>query len=106
MQPRGVDWYGTFNLQLFPPVPYFEISERAANAMAIMLYGTDAVCMAMLAVCADKWEGTSTAKGIDTAVVIIQLVVFLGEWPRIDGDLVRRSVEISGEWPVSYEHIK
>ena len=47
--------------------------------MGIALYGTDAACMALLAVSADKWEGTSRAKEADTAVMIIQLVTLLGE---------------------------
>eukprot|EP00903_Cladosiphon_okamuranus_P012913 g12056.t1 len=44
------------------------------NAMGIALYGINTICMAILAVSADKWEGTSQAKGVDTAVTIIQLV--------------------------------
>lgn len=48
--------------------------------MGAALYGTDTVCMAVLAVSADMWAGASRAKGIDTAVMVIQLVSLLGEW--------------------------
>lgn len=48
--------------------------------MTAGLYGTNAVCMALLAVAADKWEGTPRAKQVDTAVLIIQLVSLVGEW--------------------------
>ena len=64
-------------------------SKRVVNAMGIALYGTDAVCMAVLAVSADKWEGTSRAKGVDSAVMIIQLVTLLGKWAVVDGDLAK-----------------
>ena len=57
--------------------------------MGIALYGTDAVCMAVLAVSADKWEGTSRAKSVDSAVMIIQLVTLLGKWAVVDGDLAK-----------------
>eukprot|EP00903_Cladosiphon_okamuranus_P005921 g5852.t1 len=49
-------------------------ANRIVNAMGIALYGINAVCMALLAVSADKWEGTSRAKIVDTAVMIIQIV--------------------------------
>lgn len=52
--------------------------------MGIGLYGIDAVCMALLAVSADRWEGTSRAKGIDAAVMIIQLVTLSGEWSVVE----------------------
>eukprot|EP00903_Cladosiphon_okamuranus_P017681 g16281.t1 len=44
------------------------------NAMGLSLYGLDAVCMAMLAVSAAKWEGSPRAKEVDSAVVIMQLI--------------------------------
>lgn len=47
--------------------------------MGIALYGTDAVCMAVLAVSVDKWEGTLRAKDVDTAVMIVQLITLAGE---------------------------
>lgn len=48
--------------------------------MGTALYGSDAACMAILAVSADKWEGTARANRVDTAVMIIQLVALAGEW--------------------------
>lgn len=53
---------------------------RIINAMGATVYGADAVCMAVLAVSADKWEGTPRAKMVDTAIVIIQLVSLVGEF--------------------------
>ena len=50
------------------------------NAMTAALYGTNAVCMAVLAVAVYNWEGTPRAKRVDTAVLIIQLVSLVGEW--------------------------
>lgn len=47
--------------------------------MGMALYGVDAVCMAVLAISADKWEGTSRAEQVDTAVMVIQVVTLLGE---------------------------
>eukprot|EP00903_Cladosiphon_okamuranus_P009469 g9024.t1 len=44
------------------------------NVMGTLLYGIDAVCMALLAVSTGKWEGTSRAKGVDMAVMITQIV--------------------------------
>lgn len=81
---------------LTPPNDLIEILERVINVMGITLYGTNALCMAMLALSADKWEGTSRAKTLDTVILIVQLVILLGEWPKVDGDLVQRSVGISG----------
>ncbi|CAM9250711.1 unnamed protein product [Hapterophycus canaliculatus] len=49
-------------------------ANRVINAMGIALYGSDAACMAILAVSADKWKGTARAKRADTAVMIVQLV--------------------------------
>ena len=54
--------------------------KRVINAMGVMLYSTNALCMAVLAISADKWEGTSTAKDVDTAVMVVQLLTLLGEW--------------------------
>jgi len=45
-----------------------------------VLYGTDAACMALLAVSADNWEGTSRAEAADTAVLIVQVVTLAGKW--------------------------
>ena len=47
--------------------------------MTAALYGTNAVCMALLAVAADKWEGTPRARRVDTAVFVIQLLSLVGE---------------------------
>jgi len=47
--------------------------------MGVVLYSTNALCMAVLAVSADLWEGTPRAKGVDTAVMVVQLVTLLGE---------------------------
>lgn len=52
---------------------------RVVNAMGIALYGSDAVCMGMLALSASKLEGTATASRIDTAVMVIQLIALAGE---------------------------
>ncbi|CAN0101373.1 unnamed protein product, partial [Scytosiphon promiscuus] len=49
-------------------------ANRIINAMGIGLYGSDAACMAVLAISADKWEGTARAKQVDTAVMIVQLI--------------------------------
>lgn len=47
--------------------------------MGVALYGIDAACMAVLAVSADKWEGSSRAKAVDSAVMTVQLVTLVGE---------------------------
>lgn len=47
--------------------------------MAVALSGIDAVCMVILIIAALAWKGTANAKRADLAVVIIQLVVFVGE---------------------------
>ncbi|CAM9664947.1 unnamed protein product [Scytosiphon promiscuus] len=49
-------------------------ANRIINAMGIALYGTDAVCMAVLAVSASKWEGSPRADRVDKTVMIIQVV--------------------------------
>lgn len=50
--------------------------------MGALLYGTDAVCMALLAASAAMWEGTPRAEGIDTAVMIVQMLTLAGKWRR------------------------
>lgn len=47
--------------------------------MGIALYGIDAACMAVLALAADQWEGSSRAEEVDSAVTIVQLVTLAGE---------------------------
>ena len=47
--------------------------------MGFALYGINAVCMAMLAVSADKWEGSPRAGEVDSAVVIMELIALSGE---------------------------
>ncbi len=64
---------------LLPRTICLETQNRVVNAMGIALYGINALCMAVLAVSADKWEGTPRAKGVDTAVMIIQFVILSGE---------------------------
>ena len=54
-------------------------NRRFINTVAVCLSGADAVCMAVLAVAALKWEGTDKAKRADNAVIIIQLMVLVGE---------------------------
>lgn len=61
------------------PACSFQTPKRVINAMGIALYGVDAVCMAVLAVSADKWEGTSRAEKVDSAVVIVQVVTLAGK---------------------------
>lgn len=56
------------------------------NAMGAFVMLADALCMGMLAVSADKLDGSPAAKGIDTAVMVIQQVSLFGE----HGDNLRR----------------
>eukprot|EP00903_Cladosiphon_okamuranus_P012907 g12051.t1 len=58
-------------------VVFRPFANRIINAMGAGLYGTDAVCMAVLAVSADKWKGSPRAKGADSAVMIVQLISLL-----------------------------
>ena len=58
--------------------------------MGTVLYGTDAVCMALLAVSVEKWEGTSRAKGVDTAVMIIQVITLAVKWGIVENGLAIR----------------
>lgn len=51
---------------------------RFINAIAVGLSATDAVCMVVLAVAAQEWQGTENATRADSAVIIIQLVVLVG----------------------------
>ena len=50
------------------------------NTLGACLLLVDASCMAMLADNVLRWEGTSRAKQLDTAVTIIQLVALVGEF--------------------------
>lgn len=52
--------------------------------MGSALYGCNAVCMAMLAVSAEMWDGTARAASVDRAVMIIQLVSLAGRWVVVD----------------------
>lgn len=61
------------------PTCLIQPPERVINAMGIALYGIDAACMAVLAVSADRWEGSARAKEVDTAVMVVQLNTLLGE---------------------------
>lgn len=51
---------------------------RLINAIGAYLAGADAVSMGIMAVAAIQWEGTENAKRADTAVMVIQLLVFVG----------------------------
>lgn len=61
------------------PTYLLKSRKRVINAMGIALYAIDAICMAVLAVSADKWEGSQRAEEVDSAVMIMQLVALLGE---------------------------
>lgn len=65
--------------------------------MGSALYGINAVCMAMLAVSADKWDGTLRAKGVDTTVTIIQFVTLSGELRCL------RDIKHTNSWSTSFE---
>lgn len=58
--------------------------------MGTVLYGTNAACMALLAISADKWEDTSRAKEADTAVMIIQIVTLAGKWRVVEKGLANQ----------------
>ncbi|CAB1116602.1 unnamed protein product [Ectocarpus sp. CCAP 1310/34] len=51
---------------------YFR-AHSVINAMGAGLVGIDAVCMALLAVSASRWEGTVAAGKVDSAVMLLQL---------------------------------
>lgn len=46
--------------------------------MGYVVYGLDAASMAVLAVSADKWEGTERASRVDSAVMMVQLLILAG----------------------------
>ncbi|CAM9909350.1 unnamed protein product [Ectocarpus fasciculatus] len=48
------------------------------NFMGYVVYGLDAASMAVLAVSADKWEGTERASRVDSAVMMVQLLILAG----------------------------
>jgi len=60
------------------------------NALGTTLHGINTVCMAALAVSAIMWEGTSRAKGVDTVVMVIQLVAIVGEWGVVGQNVGRQ----------------
>ena len=53
-------------------------TRRVINTIGAGLMLADAVCMGILSIAASRWEGTPRADRVDTAVVIIQLIVLLG----------------------------
>lgn len=64
--------------------------------MGTLLYGTDAVCMALLAISTDKWEGTSRAETVDAAVMIIQIVTLAGKWQVVEKGLAKHERVLGG----------
>lgn len=62
----------------------------------------DALCMGMLAVSTDKLDGTATAEGIDTAVLVIQQVSLFGENDNKCGD----SAKLCHSWSSLHSFIK
>ncbi|CAM9876550.1 unnamed protein product, partial [Ectocarpus sp. 8 AP-2014] len=53
-------------------VVFKPFANSVLNAMGAMVMLTDAVCMGMLATSASMFDGTPTANGIDTAVMVTQ----------------------------------
>lgn len=53
--------------------------------MGAGLVGIDAVCMALLAVSASRWEGTPAAGKVDSAVMLLQLFALCGERMDVGG---------------------
>ncbi|CAM9925955.1 unnamed protein product, partial [Ectocarpus sp. 8 AP-2014] len=54
-------------------VVFRPFANSVINAMGAGLVGIDAVCMALLAVSASRWEGTAAAGKVDSAVMLLQL---------------------------------
>lgn len=70
--PRVHDMRGTYSV---------------VNTLGACLLFVDASCMAMLADSVLRWEGTSRAKQLDTAVTVIQLVALVGKILHSSGDI-------------------
>lgn len=70
--------------------------------MGTVLYGTDAACMALLAISADNWENTPRAKAADTAVMIIQVVTLAGKRRVVEKRLARHRKSIWGQSSVMF----
>ncbi|CAN0463533.1 unnamed protein product, partial [Ectocarpus sp. 12 AP-2014] len=67
--------FGAFNAVSFLLLVVFKpFANGLINFMGAAVYGIDAACMAVLAVSADKWEGTERASQVDSVVVIVQLL--------------------------------
>ncbi|CBN79737.1 hypothetical protein Esi_0430_0011 [Ectocarpus siliculosus] len=54
-------------------VVFRPFANSVINAMGAGLVGIDAVCMALLAVSASRWEGTAAAGKVDSVVMLLQL---------------------------------
>lgn len=59
--------------------------------MGAGLVGIDAVCMALLAVSASRWEGTAAAGKVDSTVMLLQLFALCGERVDVGGFPTRDS---------------
>lgn len=66
------------HLFISPTGSFVGNASRAINILGAGIVGVDAVCMAILGVCAVAWEGTPLAKRISKAVVLVQIVALFG----------------------------
>lgn len=53
---------------------------RIINLFGAGVAGADAVCMALMAISALAWQGTSRATTATSVVMLLQFSVFCGEW--------------------------
>lgn len=61
-----------------PTGSFVENVSRAINILGAGIVGVDAVCKAILGVCAVAWEGTPLEKKTSKAVVLVQIVALGG----------------------------
>lgn len=79
-RPKHFVWH---TLHRVPsPQPALLVSRHACsviNSMGACVVFADASCMALLADTVLRWEGTARAKQVDTAVVVINIIVLVGK---------------------------